>query len=133
MSAQDAPQGQPKRRILLVDDEADFTRFARAHLELTGRYEVRMENTATQALAAAREFRPDLIVLDFLMPGMDGGAVAAQVRADPQLQGTPILFLTAAVTTREVDDWVNKIDGPCLAKPVTAEDLITWIDGHLKP
>ncbi len=121
-----------KFRILLVDDEPDFTRLLRANLELTGVYEVQMENAPAQALATARAFRPDLIVLDFLMPGMDGGEVAAQIRADSELKRTPILFLTAVVSGQEVDGWINKISGPCLAKPITPDDLIAWIDVHLK-
>ncbi len=121
-----------KFRILLVDDEPDFTRLLRANLELTGVYEVQMENAPAQALATARAFRPDLIVLDFLMPGMDGGEVAAQIRADSELQHTPILFLTAAVSSKEVDGWINKISGQCLAKPIAPEDLIAWIEVHLK-
>ena len=122
---------RPKIRVLLVDDEEDFTRLLRANLELTGRYDVQMINVPGQALSAARQFQPDLIVLDFLMPGMDGGEVATAIRADQSLQDTPILFLTAAVSNPNVDDWVNKISGPCLAEPITPDDLIAWIQIHL--
>ena len=129
-----APPGErPKLRILLVDDEVDFTRLLRANLEITEEYEVQMENNPVRVLDVARAFKPNLIVLDFLMPGMDGGEVAAQIRADATLKNTPILFLTAAVSSREVDSWVNKISGPCLAKPIMPEDLIAWIELHLKP
>ena len=127
-----SPHQGPKLRILLVDDEVDFTRLLRANLEITGVYEVQMENNPVRVLEAARAFKPDLVVLDFLMPGMDGGEVAAQLRGDSVLKNTPVLFLTAAVSSRDVDSWVNKISGPCLAKPITPEDLIAWIELHLK-
>ena len=121
-----------RTRILLVDDEADFTSLLKINLERTNEYEVRTENVPTKALAAAQAFRPDLVILDFMMPGMDGGDVAAALRADHALKDTLILFLTAAVNKPEVDGWVNKISGPCLAKPVTPEELIAWIQVHLK-
>src|SRR4051812_5997949 len=64
-----------KRRILIVDDEPDFTFMMGLTLEQTGQFEVRQENDAFQALATAREFLPDLILLDVMMPDMDGGDV----------------------------------------------------------
>ena len=68
-----------KKRILIIDDEAGFTRMVKLNLEKTGQFEVREENKATYALAAAREFKPDLIILDVIMPTMDGGDVFNQI------------------------------------------------------
>ena len=90
-----------KKRILIIDDEAGFTRMVKLNLEKTGQFEVREENKATYALAAAREFKPDLILLDVIMPSMDGGDVASLIQADRNLRGTPIVFLTATVSPRE--------------------------------
>ena len=93
-----------KKRILIIDDEASFTRMVKLNLEKTGAFEVREENKATYALAAAREFKPDVILLDVIMPTMDGGDVAAQIRNDRHLKGTPIIFLTATVSQSEAGD-----------------------------
>src|SRR5712664_1679587 len=90
-----------KKRVLIIDDEPSFTRMVRLNLEKTGQFEVREENKATSALAAAREFKPDLILLDVIMPSMDGGDVASQIQNDRILKGTPIVFLTATVSNRE--------------------------------
>src|SRR2546426_9287773 len=79
-----------KKRILLVDDETSFTRLLKLNLEQTDDYEVRVENWAEDALMAAREFRPDLVLLDVMMPRMIGGGVAALLRADASLKETPI-------------------------------------------
>ena len=62
-----------RKRILVIDDEASFTRNLKLNLEETGEYEVREENKGTEGLTAAREFRPDLILLDVIMPDMAGG------------------------------------------------------------
>ena len=64
--------------------------------EETGAYEVRQENTGADGLATAREFKPDLILLDVTMPDMNGGDVALQIEADRNLKNTPIVFLTGS-------------------------------------
>lgn len=66
-----------EKKILIVDDEEDFTKLIKLNLERTGEYEVEIENGGLRGLAAAREFKPDLILLDILMPDMEGGEVAS--------------------------------------------------------
>src|SRR6266566_8135261 len=90
-----------KRRILIVDNDRDTTHLVKILLERTGRYSVLEENDATNAHQSAQNFRPDLILLDVVMPETDGGEVAAQIQADPELQRTPVIFLTALVTETE--------------------------------
>ena len=122
-----------KKRILIIDDEASFTRMVRLNLEKTGDFEVREENRATHALAAAREFKPDLILLDVILPSMDGGDVAAHIQADRNLKGTPIIFLTATVSRNEAGNKALTSGGALfLAKPVSVEHLIKNINDHLK-
>src|SRR5262245_18657340 len=86
-----------KARILVVDDEEPLTRILKLHLEHTERYEVRVENHGARALAAAREFRPDLVLLDVLMPDRTGQEIWEELRADPELRDVAVLFLTATV------------------------------------
>ncbi len=117
-----------KKRILLIDDEPSFTRMLRLNLEKAGGYEVREENRGSQGLATAREFKPDLILLDVIMPDADGGEVAAQIKADRNLKDTPIVFLTAVVSKKEE----GLIGGrPFLAKPVGVKEVIDCIERHL--
>ena len=75
-----------KKKILIVDDEVDLTMLVKLNLEKTGRYEVRAENRAVKALAAGREFKPDLLLLDVMMPDLDGGDVLAQFKDDSTLR-----------------------------------------------
>ena len=69
-----------KKRILLVDDEAPITRMMRRNLEATGKFDVLDVNDPTVALATAREFRPDLVFLDVMMPEKDGGETGCRVQ-----------------------------------------------------
>ena len=123
-----------KKRILIIDDEASFTRMVRLNLEKTGKFEVREENRAGHAVAVAREFRPDLILLDVIMPTMDGGDLAATFRKDRHLKNVPIIFLTATVSQREAGSGGLSSGGSLfLAKPVSVDILIARIEEHLPP
>jgi CheY-like chemotaxis protein len=120
-----------RRRILIVDNDPDTTHLVKVLLERTGRYLVLEENDAAKAHQSARNFRPDLILLDVVMPETDGGEVAARVEADPELQNTPIVFLTALVTRAEAKSGLHIQGHPFLAKPVSIPELINTIEQHL--
>jgi CheY-like chemotaxis protein len=121
-----------KKRILIIDDEASITRTMKVNLERTGAYTVRTENQAGQALAAAREFEPDLILLDVIMPEKDGGEVAAEIKAEPALQHVPIVFLTAIVGTNETGgDYMDRGGQTFVAKPANLNSLIQCIDENI--
>jgi len=122
-----------KKKILVVDDEAGITRMLKRNLESTGRYEVRAENSGNAAVAAAREFHPDFILLDVMMPGVDGGEVAARLKEDKALQNIPVVFLTAIIEQEETAPTGGTIGGcEYLAKPVKLEDLVTCIEKHVR-
>ena len=123
-----------KKRILLLDDEIDFGQVMKMTLELTGQYEVRTAVRSTTFLQVAQDFRPDLILLDCMMPGLDGGEVAAQIQADPQLKETPFLFLTA--TADEPEQRASQCYAGVqtyLPKTTELEDLVRFIDAKLTP
>jgi putative two-component system response regulator len=123
--------GDFARRILIVDNDKNTTHLIKILLEKTGRYLVFEENNSATAHQTARNFRPDLIFLDVVMPDRDGGEIAAQIRADPELQNTPIIFLTALVTRAEANAGLH-IDGhPFLAKPINIPELIQAIEENL--
>ena len=85
-----------KTKVLIVDDDTVASRLLALGLEKTGSYEVKVENVATHALNSAREFRPDVILLDVCMPGADGGDVAFSIHSNAALRSTPIIFLNVA-------------------------------------
>ena len=118
-----------QQRILIVDDESGFTRLLKLTLERTGRYVVQEENDGTKAWLLARDFKPDIVFLDIMMPKIDGGDVAQQIRSDPMLAHVPIVFLTAIVSKREGGQEIGGF--PFLAKPVSLEAIVNSIKEHL--
>ncbi|MFZ2639619.1 MAG: response regulator [Verrucomicrobiia bacterium] len=90
-----------KKRILLVDDDISFTRMMKLNLERSGVYDIHIENVGSRAVTTAREFKPNLILLDVIMPEVDGGDVAAMLKDDPILRDIPVVFITALVSGEE--------------------------------
>ena len=122
---------EEKRRILIVDDDRDSTHLIKILLEKISHYLVLEENDAAKAHESARDFRPDLIFLDIMMPQIDGGDIAEQIDADPGLQRTPIIFLTALVTKAEAKAGLHIQGHPVLAKPIDIPELINRIEENL--
>ncbi|MDB6027207.1 MAG: response regulator receiver protein [Verrucomicrobiales bacterium] len=121
-----------KKRILVVDDQSSNTRLLKLYLELTNDYVVREINDALIALAAAEEFQPHLILLDLKMPGINGWELATRIEANPKLNAVPIVFLSAAITKKEVEavgGYLGKF--PFLAKPVFLPDVAACLKHHL--
>ncbi len=121
-----------KKRILVIDDEPSITRSLKLNLEASGGYEVRTENNPRHALEIARNFKPDLVLLDVMMPEMDGGDAAAQIGANPLLKHVPIIYLTAIVSNQETGGH-EMVCGtmPFLAKPVDWHELKACLEEHL--
>ncbi len=91
------------------------------------------EHNPFRTLAVAKEFRPDLILLDVIMPGMSGGDVAFRIKQDVSLKNTPIVFLTAAATKEDTTSREGTIGGhPFLSKPVSVKDLIACIEENIR-
>ncbi len=120
-----------KRRILIVDDDRESTHLVKILLEKAGHYLVLEENDAAKAHQTARNFRPDVILLDIMMPETDGAEVAAQIEADTELCGTPIIFLTALVTMPEAKHGLRIEGHRSLPKPIHIPELINQIEESL--
>jgi DNA-binding response OmpR family regulator len=116
-----------KPRILIVDDEPGLVRLLA--LMLTTRYEVRSIYDSTQALEAAVEFKPHLILLDWVMPKMHGGDVAQQIRADARVCDTRILFHSAVLSKRDESGGLAGL--PAIAKPAGVKELVAAIEQQM--
>lgn len=90
-------------RVLVVDDDDDIRRIAMLALVGVGGMKVAEASGGSEGIRKAREERPDVILLDMMMPGMDGLATFRALRGDPETSGIPVVFLTAKAMTAEVD------------------------------
>lgn len=121
-----------KKKILLIDDEPSFTRLLKLNLERTGEYEVREEHVGSRGIAAVKEFKPDVVLLDVVMPDIDGGTVVSQIRCNEEIKDTKIVFLTAVLTKQENGKKTGTLNSiPCIAKPVATEDLVACIEQQI--
>ena len=93
---------QALERILLVEDDADIQAVGHLALEAVGGYSVQVCGSGQEALTVAPQFAPDLILLDVMMPGMDGPATIAALRQTELFRETPVIFMTAKVQAHEV-------------------------------
>src|SRR6266852_2240441 len=123
---------QEKRRILIIHDDRESTHLVKILLEKAGSYRVLEENDSTKAHQSAQNFRPDVILLDIMMPKTDGGEVAAQIEADAELQRTPIIVLTALVTEPETKSGLRIQGHRSRAKPINIPELINEIEKNLR-
>jgi CheY-like chemotaxis protein len=105
------------KHILYVDDEADIREVAQMALELEPGFEVRCAASGAEALVVAREWRPDLIMLDVMMPELDGPSTLSRLRAEPSTAATPVIFITARTQVQEVEAFLSLGAVGVIAKP----------------
>lgn len=104
-------------RILYAEDEPDIQAVAKLALEMVGGFKVLICNSGTETLERVSEFAPDLILLDVMMPGMDGPSTLQRLRANPATAGIPAIFLTAKVQPAEVLQYQEMGALDAIAKP----------------
>ena len=116
-------------RIVLADDNADMREYLVRLLE--GRFQVEVFRTGTDALAAVRRIRPDLVLTDVMMPDLDGFGLVAAIRADAELQDTPVLMLSARAGEEAQSEGLEAGADDYLVKPFSARELLARVDAHL--
>ena len=122
-----------KKKVLIVDDEVSFIDIVKINLERTGHYIVRAESDGTKGVAAAKEFQPDIILLDIVMPDISGDEIATQLQNDEETKNIPVVFLTAVVKKEEEVSHGGIIGGKTfIAKPTTVEELVRVIEKQIK-
>jgi two-component system, OmpR family, response regulator len=120
------------KRIMCVDDETDILEVAKMCLETVAGFEVVCCSSGTEMLTVLQEEKPDLIMLDVMMPGMDGPATLSAVRQKPQLNHVPIILLTARVQPAEIEQYLKMGAAGVICKPfdpMTISSQITEIYG----
>ncbi|MCX5694808.1 MAG: response regulator [Candidatus Omnitrophica bacterium] len=121
-----------KIKVMIVDDEEDFLKITKINLEKTGRYEVKTMPDAADIVLQVKSFSPDIILLDILMPRMDGAEVCKLLKKDSVGGHIPIVTLSALDTDkdRQVMYKMGVVD--FLAKPVEKDEIIAKIEEVLQ-
>lgn len=105
------------QRILYVEDEPDIRAVAKIALENVGGFDLQVCSSGEEALASAVSFVPDLILLDVMMPNMDGPNTLEALKKMPELENTPAIFMTAKVQSSEVESYKSLGALDVIAKP----------------
>ena len=114
---------QALRKILYAEDEPDIAEIARISLEMIGGFEVDICTSGAEVVASARRFGPDLVLLDVMMPGVDGPSALHALRAESDLEHIPVVFMTAKVMKEEMERFREIGALGVIAKPFDPETL----------
>jgi two-component system, OmpR family, response regulator len=118
-------------KVLVVDDEPDLRRIAKLGLSRVGGMEVVEASSGTEGLVRAKEDQPDAILLDVMMPGLDGPSTLARLREDPATAAIPVVFLTAKAIAAELDRLRSLGAAGVLTKPFDPMTLARELRGVL--
>jgi CheY-like chemotaxis protein len=114
---------QPLRRICCVEDDDDIRRIMRLSLEKIGKMTVDLVADPALAIDSMIAFRPDLVMLDWMMPGMDGPALLRKMREVPETRALPVVFITAKASQRELAELRALGAAGAISKPFAPKDL----------
>ena len=114
---------RPLTRICYVEDDEDIQRIVRMALERVGKMTVEVVSDPTQALQAFAEFRPDLVMLDWMMPVLDGPALFKQMKLRPETSSLPVVFITARASERDLAELQALGAAGTISKPFSPRDL----------
>lgn len=108
---------------MFVDDDPGIRRVAELSLNKIGKYEVLLAKSGREALELLQTERPDVILLDVMMPGMEGPAVLSELQANPELASIPVIFLTAKVQKQEIENFMKLGVIGVISKPFEPSQL----------
>ena len=121
-----------KRKVMIVDDESDFLKIAKINLENTGKYEVQTSSDARDIISRVKSFNPDVILLDILMPKIDGAEACRMLNEDSAGERIPIIILSALDTDKDKLMMYKLGVVDFLVKPIEKDELIAKIEKALK-
>jgi two-component system OmpR family response regulator len=114
---------RPLIRIVYVEDDEDIQRIVRMSLERVGKMTVEVVSDPTLAIQTITEFRPDLVMLDWMMPVMDGPTIYRQMKMRPELNALPVVFITAKAGQRDLEELRALGCAGTISKPFSPKDL----------
>jgi len=113
----------PLNRVCYVEDDEDIQRIVRMTLERVGKMTVEVVGDPTLAIEAMSAFRPDLVMLDWMMPKMDGPTLFRQMKLRPETKALPVVFITAKASQHDLDELIALGAAGVISKPFSPRDL----------
>jgi CheY-like chemotaxis protein len=113
----------PLNRICYVEDDEDIQRIVRMTLERVGKMTVEVVGDPTLAIAAMTAFRPDMVMLDWMMPKMDGPTLFRQMKLQPETSSLPVVFITAKASQHDLNELLKLGAAGAISKPFSPKDL----------
>jgi two-component system, OmpR family, response regulator len=114
---------RPLNRICYVEDDEDIQRIVRMSLERVGKMTVEIVTDPMLAMGVIETFQPDLVMLDWMMPGMDGPTLFRKMQEDPKISALPVVFITAKAQQRDMDELLALGAAGAISKPFSPRDL----------
>jgi len=114
---------RPLNKICYVEDDEDIQRIVRMSLERVGKMTVEIVTDPLQAIGVITAFKPDLVMLDWMMPGMDGPTLFRKMKDDPQVSALPVVFITAKAQSRDMAELMALGAAGTISKPFSPRDL----------
>jgi CheY-like chemotaxis protein len=114
---------RPLQKVLYVEDDEDIQRIVRLSLERVGKLSIEVVGNSTLAIAAMKTYQPDLVMLDWMMPEMDGPTLFRKMMEDPEVAHLPVVFITAKASSRELDSLIAMGAKGTISKPFSPKDL----------
>ncbi len=116
-------------RVLVVDDDPSIVRIIEEMLGREERFEIRTVSTGYDAGMVTREFRPNIVLLDYMLPDVNGNIVCERIKSDSELADTKIIIISGVVRQAEIDCLLESGADAFIPKPFQVEELIEKIDG----
>ena len=118
-------------RVLIIDDEKEFTDLLQMQMRRCANVHLRVVNQSDKAIDAARQFKPEIILLDIVMPGLDGGELLHRFEEDENLKNIPVIVVSALTTHDETSSGLTASGHALVAKPIKTEQLVKRIEEAL--
>ena len=121
-----------KKKILVVDDDAEIVELMVDVLVRDGRFDVKTASSGYEAGIKTEQFRPDLLVLDYMLPDVNGNIVCQAIRSNPEFESTKIIIVSGVVNQSEIQDLLDSGAEDFVRKPFNISELVDKIAGVLK-
>jgi len=121
-----------KKKVLVVDDDVEIVELISDILTRDGRFEIRTASSGYEAGMATEQFRPDLILLDYMLPDVNGNVVCQTIRSNPEFENTRIIIVSGVIKQEEIDQLLKSGAQDFLKKPFSITELTDKVDVALQ-